>query len=351
MASYQHILDATSILSQIATTLEKRQPKFDEKLTVAKGDVHSESFGDYKVSIHSNLRLARSEYDLLTDLNTGLPTEVAEVLQTKMGPNKLTRLKKYAPSTLLNTFEIELQNALDAYENRNFNSVLVLRSSYWTEISYEGLVPGDIIILDGIKEVPCDCRLLYCSENASVDISSLHAEMGIRNLTAEDCKTTNVLLANNLALKGSIWIEGWGIGLCYRIGDGTFQAHMLENMEMLTIHEEKIMENMLDIKYLFGHNMLSKTMKNTLPLLQGEDRDQFSLGVVINLDFMKQELGRYKAIYEFYFKLLSNTSMGNEDGLNLPKTIAQFLAPTMKNDLQNISDLIELSLITEDEEQ
>ena len=85
---------------------------------------------------------------------------------------------------------------------------------------------------------------------------------------------------------------------------------MLESMEMVAIHEEKILENMLDIKYLFGHNMLSKKMKNPLQILEGEDRNQFSLGMVITLDFMKQELGRYKATYEFYFELLSNTFIG-----------------------------------------
>mmetsp|Transcript_4920 Transcript_4920/g.12268 ORF Transcript_4920/g.12268 Transcript_4920/m.12268 type:complete len:1552 (+) Transcript_4920:434-5089(+) len=91
-----------------------------------------------------------------------------------------------------------------------------------TRVDAETLVKGDVICLGSGDRVPCDCRVVHCTDAAEVDQAALTGESlpEARETKAAD-RRTNPNEARNLIFSGTLLLKGNIIAAVYATGDST----------------------------------------------------------------------------------------------------------------------------------
>lgn len=207
--------------------------------------------------------------DVLKDINSdplnGLTSEEVEKRQKKFGANKLASQKKQtlfqlfiaqindvliyiliaaaiisalvgetsdaiiiAVIIVLNAVigiiqESKAEHSLEALKNLSAPKTIVKRDKELKEVSSEDIVPGDIIIIDAGRYIPCDLRLIETA-NLKIEESALTGESvpvdKNANLILED---KNIPLGDqkNMAFMSTLVSHGRGIGVAVTTGMNT----------------------------------------------------------------------------------------------------------------------------------
>ncbi|GAA0784750.1 cation-translocating P-type ATPase [Hathewaya limosa] len=207
--------------------------------------------------------------DVLNELNvnpkTGLNSEEAKNRLQKYGPNKLTGKKQ---KTMLQLFFLQLndiliyiligaaiisaflgevsdsivigivilvnaivgvvqeskaEKALEALKEMSTPKAIVKRDSSLIELPSEQVVPGDIIVLDAGRYIPCDLRLIE-SANLQIEESALTGEsvpVEKNNDTITTGEDTPLGDQKNMAFMSTLVTYGRGIGVAVETGMNT----------------------------------------------------------------------------------------------------------------------------------
>ncbi|AWZ49217.1 ATPase [Clostridiaceae bacterium 14S0207] len=207
--------------------------------------------------------------DVLNELNvnpkTGLNSEEAKNRLQKYGPNKLTGKKQ---KTMLQLFFLQLndiliyiligaaiisaflgevsdsivigivilvnaivgvvqeskaEKALEALKEMSTPKAIVKRDSSLIELPSEQVVPGDIIVLDAGRYIPCDLRLIE-SANLQIEESALTGEsvpVEKNNDTITTGEDTPLGDQKNMAFMSTLVTHGRGIGVAVETGMNT----------------------------------------------------------------------------------------------------------------------------------
>jgi len=119
--------------------------------------------------------------------------------------------------------ESKAEKALDALKKLTTPKAIVKRDSKIHEIPSEEIVPGDIIILDAGRYVPCDLRLIE-NANLKIDESALTGESvpveknALKEITNEATPLGDRI---NMAFTSTLVTYGRGIGVAVSTGMGT----------------------------------------------------------------------------------------------------------------------------------
>ncbi|KAH9987209.1 hypothetical protein BJV77DRAFT_1026401 [Russula vinacea] len=98
--------------------------------------------------------------------------------------------------------------------------VVVLRDGVQTTLPAASLVPGDLVHLVMGQKVPADVKLIDVSGDLRFDRSVLTGES--EAIAGRLEKTNdNILETKNIALQGTLCVNGSGLGLVFQIGDNT----------------------------------------------------------------------------------------------------------------------------------
>ncbi len=118
--------------------------------------------------------------------------------------------------------EGKAQDALDALKKLSSPSALVRREGVLCEIPAEQLVPGDIVVLEAGRVVPCDLRLVTAI-NLKVEESALTGESVPVTKEADTVVAENAGLGDrvNMAFSSTSVTYGRGEGVCVATGMNT----------------------------------------------------------------------------------------------------------------------------------
>ena len=113
-------------------------------------------------------------------------------------------------------------NLMASFEKMMPSKTSVRRNGKWIEEDSTKLVVGDVVRLSSGEKIPADLRIIECKQ-ASVDKSFLTGECEpVRlSLTSID---SNLYETKNIAMFGSLVMEGNAIGIIFKIGDDTVIA-------------------------------------------------------------------------------------------------------------------------------
>lgn len=202
---------------------------------------------------------------LETDVSTGLSTQEAQKRLEKYGPNKLKEAKKKSifklfleqlndpliyillAAAIVSGFmgeksdtiiimavvvlnavigvsqEVKAEKSMEALKSLTTPKAYVMRDSQIIEMDSENIVPGDIVMLDAGRYIPCDMRLVE-SANLKVEESALTGESVPVNKDAELIITDKkVPLGDkkNMAFSSTLVTSGRGIGAVTATGMDT----------------------------------------------------------------------------------------------------------------------------------
>jgi len=96
----------------------------------------------------------------------------------------------------------------------------VIREGQAQEIDAKTIVPGDIVVVKGGENVPCDVCLFKANE-MKVNNASLTGESEDMHIDPDTEANPNILESKNVAFFGTQCTAGSGTGICFRIGDAT----------------------------------------------------------------------------------------------------------------------------------
>ena len=96
----------------------------------------------------------------------------------------------------------------------------VLRDGEVKSIDAKELVPGDIVVVKGGENVPCDICIFQANE-MKVNNASLTGESEDIFIDPDLEPVANIFETKNVAFFGTSCTAGEGRGICFRIGDGT----------------------------------------------------------------------------------------------------------------------------------
>lgn len=116
--------------------------------------------------------------------------------------------------------ESKAEKSLEALKSLSAPKALVKRDRELKEISSEDIVPGDIVIIDAGRYVPCDLRLIE-SANLKIEESSLTGESIPTDKNADlvlDNLNTPLGDQKNMAFMSTLVSNGRGIGIAVNTG-------------------------------------------------------------------------------------------------------------------------------------
>lgn len=142
--------------------------------------------------------------------------------------------------------ESKAEHSLEALKNLSAPKTIVKRDSELKEVSSEDIVPGDIIIIDAGRYIPCDLRLIETA-NLKIEESALTGESvpvdKDANLILED---KNIPLGDqkNMAFMSTLVSHGRGIGVAVATGMtteiGKVASLLKESKKELTPLQKKL---------------------------------------------------------------------------------------------------------------
>ena len=136
--------------------------------------------------------------------------------------------------------ELKSDNVLEALLKLAPSECYVRRDDDWCKINAELLVKGDIVKIQNGQKVPADVIILH-SEGIKVDNSSLTGEAEPQKRTAECTDAAKAFESKNIAFYGTGCVEGTGVGMVIRIGDGTTMGKIAQSV-MQTAKPEALMK-------------------------------------------------------------------------------------------------------------
>ncbi|MFU0825330.1 calcium-transporting P-type ATPase, PMR1-type [Clostridium sp.] len=144
--------------------------------------------------------------------------------------------------------EYKAEKSLEALQNLSTPKAIVKRNSQLIEIPSEEIVPGDIVIIDAGRYIPCDLRLIETA-NLKIEESALTGESvpvdKDAKLILEDSKTT-LGDQKNMAFMSTLATHGRGIGVAVSTGMNTeigkIASLLKENKKELTPLQKKLEE-------------------------------------------------------------------------------------------------------------
>ena len=117
--------------------------------------------------------------------------------------------------------ELQARRSMEALKSLERVEARVRRAGRILEIPAEGLVPGDIVLLDAGELVPADLRLIAAS-NLQCDEASLTGEsVPVGKSAAPLAADTPLAERRNMAFKGTAVANGSGLGVVVAIGAAT----------------------------------------------------------------------------------------------------------------------------------
>lgn len=118
--------------------------------------------------------------------------------------------------------EIKAEKSMDALKKLSSPKAYVRREGKVTEVDSSDIVPGDVILLDAGRYVPCDMRLVECA-SLQIEESSLTGESVPVLKTSETIFDKELVLGDqrNLAFSSTLVTAGRGEGIAIRTGMDT----------------------------------------------------------------------------------------------------------------------------------
>uniref|UniRef100_K3WIH2 Cation-transporting P-type ATPase N-terminal domain-containing protein n=1 Tax=Globisporangium ultimum (strain ATCC 200006 / CBS 805.95 / DAOM BR144) TaxID=431595 RepID=K3WIH2_GLOUD len=116
-------------------------------------------------------------------------------------------------------------NLMESFKNMMPTMITVIREGKSQKIDASLLVRGDLVVLKGGDKVPADIRIIECSDDLTVDNSSLTGEPEPLKRIPE-CTDENPLETKNLCFFGTFVPQGSGKGIVVNIGDKTVMGRI-----------------------------------------------------------------------------------------------------------------------------
>jgi sodium/potassium-transporting ATPase subunit alpha len=106
------------------------------------------------------------------------------------------------------------------FENFIPPTATVIRDGRETNIDAKYIVPGDIVVVNGGSNIPCDV-LVFKSNEMKVNNASLTGESEDIVIDPDMEPLENIFETKNVAFFGTMCTAGQGTGICFRTGDST----------------------------------------------------------------------------------------------------------------------------------
>jgi len=106
------------------------------------------------------------------------------------------------------------------FENFIPPTASVIRDGRETNIDAKYIVPGDIVIVNGGSNIPCDV-VVFKSNEMKVNNASLTGESEDIVIDPDMEALDNIFETKNVAFFGTMCTAGQGTGICFRTGDAT----------------------------------------------------------------------------------------------------------------------------------
>lgn len=149
--------------------------------------------------------------------------------------------------------EAKAEKSMEALKKLSTPKAYVIRSGQTREIPSEEIVPGDLVVLDAGRYIPCDLRLIE-SANLQVEESALTGEsVPVNKNSALLFEDENIPLGDkkNMAFSSTLVTNGRGLGIATATGMSTEIGHIAG---MLKTPDEKtpLQKKLADIGKLLG---------------------------------------------------------------------------------------------------
>lgn len=96
----------------------------------------------------------------------------------------------------------------------------VIRDGRVQTIDAKLLVPGDVVVVKGGENIPCDV-VIFKSNEMKVNNASLTGESEDIMIDTSAEPTRNIFESKNVAFFGTSCTAGEGTGICFKTGDAT----------------------------------------------------------------------------------------------------------------------------------
>ena len=96
----------------------------------------------------------------------------------------------------------------------------VIRDGRETKVEAKSIVPGDVVLVKGGENIPCDVVVFKCNE-MKVNNASLTGEALDIQIDPDMEPESNIFETKNVGFFGTQCTAGEGTGICFRIGDST----------------------------------------------------------------------------------------------------------------------------------
>ena len=120
------------------------------------------------------------------------------------------------------TTELRARRAMEALRSLESPTATVVRDGVPREITADGLVPGDVIVLEAGRSVPADARLIEVAELRAVEASLTGESMPVSKRATVTLDAATVLGERvNLVFQGTSVVAGAGRAVVVATGDAT----------------------------------------------------------------------------------------------------------------------------------
>ncbi|MCX7714244.1 MAG: cation-translocating P-type ATPase [Clostridia bacterium] len=143
--------------------------------------------------------------------------------------------------------EVKAEKSMEALKKLSTPKAYVIRDGQTVEINSEEIVPGDLVVLDAGRFIPCDLRLTE-SVNLQVEESALTGEsVPVHKNAKLVLKEENIPLGDkkNMAFSSTLVTNGRGMGVAVATGMNTEIGHiasMLSEADQKTPLQRKLAE-------------------------------------------------------------------------------------------------------------
>lgn len=150
--------------------------------------------------------------------------------------------------------EYKAEKAIEALEKLTIPKAMVIRNGAHQEIEAVNLVPGDIVILEAGKQVPCDLRLLT-SINLKIEEAALTGESEPSEKEAKVICSSSASIGDrkNMAYMSSYVVNGRGSGICVAIGMGSEIGKIANMLNEAKEERTPLQERLSNLGKLLGY--------------------------------------------------------------------------------------------------
>ncbi|WP_291561569.1 MULTISPECIES: cation-translocating P-type ATPase [unclassified Clostridium] len=171
--------------------------------------------------------------------------------------------------------EAKAEKALDALKQLSTPKAIVKRDGELTEIPSEEVVPGDVIIIDAGRYIPCDLRLIE-SANLKIEESALTGE------SVPVDKDANILITSddislgdqkNMAFMSTLATYGRGIGIAVGTGMNTEIGKIAKMLDESENEQTPLQKKLEELGKILGFLAIGVCIAMfVIGLLQGRDK-------------------------------------------------------------------------------